>query len=575
MISIAMTSYNHAQYITDALKSVVAQAYWDWELIIVDDCSTDSSLRVIKDFIKSSGIQKKAKVFNHTNNVGYGSTLREAILMSSGELVLTLDSDDVLANNNVLSICVGIHEKHPEVSMTYSNYKVAYEDLKLKSVVETRQIEKNESYLKKGGAFAKGCKPGDELRVSLKISHLKVFKRKCYDMTEGIDPKLRKTVDKDLVFKLEEVGKLFHIDQFLMIYRKHVNSLAAQFGRSTPEDKRKIELARQSIYNNAIERRKQNKNGLRIFVDGSRRSAVSRMFPYWEKAGHRIVDSSKSADVQLSVVRIYSKTGLPTLLRIDGIYYDKAENFLIRNIPISESHIQADAVIYQSELSKLMCEKFLGERTTSVFKVIHNGVCEANWKRPARLPSKEVNIFSCAKWRRIKRLPELIKIFQMFLQKCPNAKLHIIGPMAKGAEEIPSPNVFYYGELNFEQIKELYRKADIHIHLCKKDSCPSNVPESIAAGVPVITTNLCGGAAEMCLLVSGCVVIREGNQSLSPDYIYQESYNAMTTYTMAKVIEAMSGVVKKGMRVELPNELSVEHVAQEYLSILKEIYASS
>lgn len=258
MISIAMTSYNHVQYILDALKSVVAQSYQDWELVIVDDCSTDASLRVIKDFIKSSGILKKAKVFNHTNNVGYGSSLREAILMSSGELVLTLDSDDVLAHDKVLSICVDAHKKNPDVSMTYSNYKVTYEDLSPKSVVETRQIRNEESYLKKGGAFAKGAKQGEELQVNLKISHLKVFKRKYYDMTGGIDPSLRKTVDKDLVFKLEEVGKLRHINEFLMLYRKHSNCLAAQFGRLSVKDKKVIEIARQSIYDKAIERRRQN-----------------------------------------------------------------------------------------------------------------------------------------------------------------------------------------------------------------------------------------------------------------------------------------------------------------------------
>lgn len=255
MISIVMASYNHAQYILDALKSIVEQTYQNWELIIVDDCSTDASLEMIKKFVIQKKIQKKVKITAHIKNVGYGSSLKEAIETSSGELVLTLDSDDVLANNKVLSICVDTHEKHPEVSMTYSNYKVAYEDLKLKSVVETRQIKQDESYLKKGGAFAKGCKPGDELNVNLKISHLKVFKREYYDLTEGIDPELRKTVDKDLVFKLEEVGNFLHINEFLMIYRKHPNCLAAQFGRLSPEGKREIELARQGIYNKAIERR--------------------------------------------------------------------------------------------------------------------------------------------------------------------------------------------------------------------------------------------------------------------------------------------------------------------------------
>lgn len=316
------------------------------------------------------------------------------------------------------------------------------------------------------------------------------------------------------------------------------------------------------------------KNSLRIFVDGSRRSAVSRMFPYWKEKGHEIVDYPGSADVQLSVVRIYSKTGLPILLRVDGIYYDKAEDFAARNIPISEAHSQATAIVYQSEISKLMCEKFLEKRKTSFFKVIHNGVCEENWKRPIK-PHKEVNVFSCAKWRRIKRLPELIKIFRLFLQLCPGAKLHIIGPLGRGAKQISDPNVFYYGELSLEQIKEMYQKADLHIHLCKKDSCPSNVPESIASGVPVITTDLCGGAAEMCSLSSGCIVVHEGKQSLDADYIYQENYNEMPYRVMEQIVNAMLTTLEGKVRVVLPLGLSIEYTAQEYLNILEAIRANS
>ena len=574
MISIAMTSYNHAEYISDALESIVAQRYWDWELVIVDDCSTDASLEMIKKFVIQKKIQKKVKITAHIKNVGYGSSLKEAIETSSGELVAVLDSDDALANDKALLTCVKVHGKYPGVSMTYSNYKVCHDDLTMKSVVVTRQIRSDEFYLKRGGAFVKEARPGDELNVSLKISHLKVFKRRHYDMTEGIDPTLRKTVDKDLVFKLEEVGNLMHINAFLMLYRKHTNSLAAQFGRSSPSEKKKIELARQNIYNKAVKRRKRTDGKLRIFVDGSRRSAVSRMFPYWEEKGHEIVDHPKSADVQLSVVRIYSKTGLPTLLRVDGIYYDKAEDFVTRNIPISESHSQATAVVYQSELSKQMCEKFLEKRRTSFFKVIHNGVCETNWKRPAQL-HKGINIFSCAKWRRIKRLPELIKIFRLFSERCSNSNLHIIGPMGRGAKEIPSPNVFYHGELDIERIKEIYPKADFHVHLCKKDSCPSNVPESIAAGIPVITTNLCGGAAEMCSLSPGCIVVDEGEQSLEADYIYKEPYNGMPSRMAVQIADAMLVALKDKIAVTLPQQLSIEYVAQEYLNMLEAIHAGS
>ena len=257
LVSIVTACYNQAQFVEDAIKSVVIQTYQNWELVIINDCSTDNSLQVIQDYIEKVKIQERVRVISHKKNEGYGSSLGEAIKASSGELVVVLDSDDVLASDGVLAICVETHKKHPDVSMTYSNYLARCEDLKPKSAVVTRQIRDGESYLKEGGPFTKGSRLGDELNVSLKISHLKVFKRKYYDMTVGIDPKLRKTVDKDLVFKMEEVGKLKHINEFLMLYRKHSNSMAAIYGRSNSEYREKIEKARKSIYDNAIIRREK------------------------------------------------------------------------------------------------------------------------------------------------------------------------------------------------------------------------------------------------------------------------------------------------------------------------------
>lgn len=256
MLSVAMTVYNQAQYVLVAIRSVAAQTHQDWELVVVDDCSTDNSLKVIEEYKTKSDFPGRIKIITHKENMGYGYSLKEAIESSSGALVMTLDSDDVLAKKGVFTICESVHKENPDVSMTYSNYMGCYEDLKPKCAVITRQIEEGESYLKRGGAFSKDGALGDEMRVNLKISHLKVFKRSYYDKTEGLNPNLRKTVDKDLVFKLEEVGRLKHIDEILMYYRRHSNTLAAVFGRSSLEFRKVIEKARQGIYREAIKRRK-------------------------------------------------------------------------------------------------------------------------------------------------------------------------------------------------------------------------------------------------------------------------------------------------------------------------------
>ena len=143
--------------------------------------------------------------------------------------------------------------------------------------------------------------------------------------------------------------------------------------------------------------------------------------------------------------------------------------------------------------------------------------------------------------------------------------------MARGQEEVLCENVIYYGNLHLDEIKKIYQTGDISLHLCKKDSCPSNIVESIASGIPVVTTNLCGGAAEMCELIEGCSIVYEGEQSFESDYIYQDSYNKISEIVKDKLIAAMVDIIKNKTRVDLSERLTIEYVAQKYLDMMREI----
>lgn len=307
---------------------------------------------------------------------------------------------------------------------------------------------------------------------------------------------------------------------------------------------------------------------MQIYIDGSKRHAVSRMFPVWERLGHTLVDKPKHADVQLSVVRISNNTGLPTVLRLDGIYYDAATNYNKRNISISNAHMKADALIYQSNTSKLMCEKYLGERLGFPY-VIHNGINPSGWNMP--IPHQGINVFCCGKWRRPKRLEETVEVFGRFLKHYPDAKLHVIGGFKKGGKEIKHENVVYHGQVEHDKMQELYRTGDMFLQLCKKDSCPSTVVEAIAAGMPVLTTNACGGATEMVKIAKNCVVITGESESLEPDFIYEDAYNKMPEEVMQSMTSLMMAIALSGLRAELPYELTIDYTAREYLGIMGKV----
>lgn len=297
------------------------------------------------------------------------------------------------------------------------------------------------------------------------------------------------------------------------------------------------------------------------------RSAIVRMIPIWKKLGHSIVKNYKSANVQLSIIKIKTKNDLPKVLRLDGVYYDKDDNYIKRNAEIGTSHKIADAVIYQSNLSKLMCEKYLIPRKTEIVDVIYNGI--ESWNNP--LTHGDINIMACAKWRRHKRLPEIVDIFKKFQKFVEDSKLHIIGPMVKGCSKIEHRDIIYYDKIDENKMKEIYRIGDIFLHLSKKDSCPSTVVESISAGIPVIATNFCGGATEMCKLTDNCFIVNGDSESLEPDYIYRNNYNKISDKMQLDVVEIMIKIYKNKLRTNLPKELTIEYTAKKYIDIMRKV----
>ena len=91
LVSIIMPSYNTAQYITASIASVQKQTYTNWELIIVDDCSTDNTDEVVKPLLTDTRIRYLKNEVNSGAAVSRNRALREA----KGKWIAFLDSDDL------------------------------------------------------------------------------------------------------------------------------------------------------------------------------------------------------------------------------------------------------------------------------------------------------------------------------------------------------------------------------------------------------------------------------------------------------------------------------------------------
>jgi teichuronic acid biosynthesis glycosyltransferase TuaG len=87
-----MPNYNYGRYISGAIESVLNQTFEDFELIIFDDCSTDSSRKIIESY---QGKDKRIKSFFHEKNMGIALTTNDLQSKASGKYIAHLDSDDL------------------------------------------------------------------------------------------------------------------------------------------------------------------------------------------------------------------------------------------------------------------------------------------------------------------------------------------------------------------------------------------------------------------------------------------------------------------------------------------------
>lgn len=90
LVSIVMPSYNSEQYIKDSIQSVLNQTYTNWELLIVDDCSTDKTIDIIKSFKDN-----RIKFFQNATNSGAAISRNKALREANGKWIAFLDSDDI------------------------------------------------------------------------------------------------------------------------------------------------------------------------------------------------------------------------------------------------------------------------------------------------------------------------------------------------------------------------------------------------------------------------------------------------------------------------------------------------
>ncbi len=138
LVSICIPVYNAEKTIEETIKSVLSQTYKNWEMIIVDDVSTDDSLQIIEHYAQNDN---RIKVIRSKQNMGPAKARNRAIEEAKGKYIAFLDSDDIWFPEKLEKQIKFLTEN--SLVVTYSAYETMDEDSKY---INTRNIQKTITY---------------------------------------------------------------------------------------------------------------------------------------------------------------------------------------------------------------------------------------------------------------------------------------------------------------------------------------------------------------------------------------------------------------------------------------------
>ena len=211
LFSVLVAAYNREPYIKESIESALAQDYENIEIIVVDDGSTDNTLKIVKQMASKD---KRIKVFENGKNMGCGYTKNRCGYEAKGEICGYLDPDDILEKSAV-SDMIKAHLENQDI--------VLFHPLRMRCFYDNNQ----EKYIEIS-AQKVDYKITSILELPAAINHFSTFKRSAFVKMGGTNPEVRRAVDRDLYYRLEEVGGWSYIDVCNCKYRIHDKGLSTK-----------------------------------------------------------------------------------------------------------------------------------------------------------------------------------------------------------------------------------------------------------------------------------------------------------------------------------------------------------
>ncbi len=509
VVSIITPTYNRGYVIEKALESAMSQTYPHWELIIVDDGSSDNTDKVLEKYLEDERV-----VVVHKKHEGVGAARNAGIKLAHGDYVAFLDSDDIWDKDFLKVMLYHMKNADERCGILYCDH-ILYD-------------ENSEIIRKQHDPFSYG-KIMEEPIIDL----CTVLARKSALLDAGLfDETMTKCVDYELFLRIADKYDIKHVPHFLLHYFRLADGISV-----TPDSEIGME------HNKAVIRKTKEKT-LRIAYVLWDYPAVSQSFVLSEigwliSRGYDVnvyhkAEPDLKADVEYDIptYKITDVPDLVALLRkhkrnmlhshfaypvttllthpaateaeipftfnphaVDIFHKDNVERNRVGLISQSR-WCKGVAAVGQYHRDFLMSRGVPGER---IFIKPQTSDLHHFFERDPKPPSRIRNIVLISRFVEKKGIEYLIKAGLQLTDVPITINIYGYGPLEERLRTVArdADNIRFHGPpTSPQEVKEILSDADLFVLPCieaddgDKDGIPTSLMEAMASGVPVISTNI-------------------------------------------------------------------------------------
>ncbi len=298
-----MATYNGAQYIQEQLQSFVDQTRQPDELIITDDCSSDETEAIVREFAKTAPFT--VEFHRNEKNLGYCGNFNAALMKTTGDLVLLSDQDDVWFPEKIEHM-IGVAERNPQALVVMNDAALTDGMLNEVGLTKVGQIRSAGFTMKD---FVMGCCCG--------------IRRELLDFCMPI-PAGFKAHDGWIVWFAEGLNAKVVDDRVLQYYRRH-EANESQFIAN-----RTTKVNRSQAFSHSVKRlfdaevgwrEQQQLQQLELFIDGGRKALLVASEKHQDLLRELLKSTETKIEILLERIKVRKKSLFPRVVATLGLLF--------------------------------------------------------------------------------------------------------------------------------------------------------------------------------------------------------------------------------------------------------------